>query len=306
MGRYVIGRTLQAIPVILLTSIVVFLVLHIAPGDPVRMMAGPTATEADLANVRSRLGLDQPLPVQYGHWAAAVLHGDLGASIRSRTPVAEILPNRYWNTIRLTLVSMVFSIVVGTLAGIVAAAKAGSALDLLTTAVAVAGLSIPPFWLGLMLILVFSVFLGWLPAGGGDSWRHLILPALSLGAATAAIIARMVRSSLLEVLRTDYLRTGRAKGLREQALLLHHAMPNALIPTVTIIGLQFGTLLAGAVVTEVVFSWPGIGSLLVSSILNRDFPVVQGTLLVVSLTFILVNLLTDLLYFWIDPRIRVA
>lgn len=305
MGRYVIGRTLQAIPVIVLTSIVVFFVLHIAPGDPVRMLASPTATEADLDNIRSRLGLDQPLPVQYGRWVSSVLRGDLGESIRSGTPVSEILPDRYWNTIRLTVASMVISIVVGIVAGLVSAAKAGSPLDLFTTVVAVAGLSIPPFWLGLMLILVFSVFLGWLPAGGGDSWRHLILPALSLGVATAAIIARMVRSSLLEVLRTDYLRTGRAKGLREQALLLRHAMPNALIPTVTVIGLQFGTLLAGAVITEVVFSWPGIGSLLVTSILNRDFPVVQATLLVVSLTFLLVNLLTDLLYFWIDPRIRV-
>ena len=191
------------------------------------------------------------------------------------------------------------------MAGVIAAAKAGSPLDLLTTTVAVAGLSIPPFWLGLMLILLFSVTLGWLPAGGGDSWRHLILPAISLGAATAAIIARMVRSTLLEVLRTDYLRTGRAKGIREQALLFGHALPNALIPTVTVVGLQFGTLLAGAVITEVVFSWPGVGSLLVTSILNRDFPLVQATLLIVSLTFLVVNLLTDLVYFWIDPRIRI-
>ena len=177
---------------------------------------------------------------------------------------------------------------------------------MLTTTVAVAGLSIPPFWLGLILILVFSVHLGWFPAGGGDSWRHLVLPAISLGAATAALIARMVRSCLLEVLRTDYLRTGRAKGLREQTLLVGHALPNALIPTVTVVGLQFGTLLAGAVITEVVFAWPGVGSLLVGSILNRDFPVVQATLLVVTLTFILVNLLTDVLYFRIDPRIRVG
>lgn len=305
MGRYVIGRTLQAIPVVILTTMVVFLVLHLAPGDPVRMLASPTATEEDLNNIRSRLGLDQPLPAQYGRWITSVLQGDLGESIRSGTPVLEILPERYWNTIRLTLASMVIAVVIGSIAGIVAAARSGSALDLFTTAVAVAGLSIPPFWLGLMLILVFSVYLGWLPAGGGDSWRHLILPAISLGAATAAIIARMVRSSLLEVLRTDYLRTGRAKGLREQTLLLGHALPNALIPTVTVVGLQFGTLLAGAVITEVVFSWPGIGSLLVTSILNRDFPLVQATLLIVSMTFLAVNLLTDLLYFWIDPRIRV-
>lgn len=305
MGRYVLERVLQAIPVIVLTTLAVFLLLHLAPGDPVRMMATPTATAEDLANLRSRLGLDQPLPVQYGRWISAALRGDLGESLRSGAPVLEILPERYWNTIRLTVVSMALAIVVGGLAGVIAAAKAGSPLDLLTTTVAVAGLSIPPFWLGLMLILLFSVTLGWLPAGGGDSWQHLILPAVSLGAATAAIIARMVRSTLLEVLRTDYLRTGRAKGIREQALLFGHALPNAMIPTVTVVGLQFGTLLAGAVITEVVFSWPGIGSLLVTSILNRDFPLVQATLLIVSLTFIVVNLLTDLVYFWIDPRIRV-
>lgn len=305
MGRYIIERVLQAIPVIVLTTLAVFLLLHLAPGDPVRMMATPTATAEDLANLRARFGLDQPLPVQYGRWIAAALRGDLGESLRSGAPVLEILPERYWNTIRLTMVSMALAIVVGGLAGVISAAKAGSPLDLLTTTVAVAGLSIPPFWLGLMLILLFSVTLGWLPAGGGDSWRHLILPAISLGAATAAIIARMVRSTLLEVLRTDYLRTGRAKGIREQALLFGHALPNALIPTVTVVGLQFGTLLAGAVITEVVFSWPGVGSLLVTSILNRDFPLVQATLLIVSLTFIVVNLLTDLVYFWIDPRIRV-
>ena len=305
MGRYIVERVLQAIPVIVLTTLAVFLLLHLAPGDPVRMMATPTATAEDLANLRSRLGLDQPLPAQYGRWITSALRGDLGESLRSGAPGLEILPERYWNTIRLTVVSMALAIVVGGLAGVIAAAKAGSPLDLLTTTVAVAGLSIPPFWLGLMLILLFSVTLGWLPAGGGDSWQHLILPAISLGAATAAIIARMVRSTLLEVLRTDYLRTGRAKGIREQALLFRHAMPNALIPTVTVVGLQFGTLLAGAVITEVVFSWPGVGSLLVTSILNRDFPLVQATLLIVSLTFIVVNLLTDLVYFWIDPRIRI-
>ena len=305
MGRYIAGRSLQAIPVVVATSIVVFLILHLAPGDPVRMLASPTATEQDLANIRNRLGLDQPLPIQYGRWIASVLQGDMGESLRSGAPVLEILPERYWNTIRLTLASMMIAAIVGLLAGLAAAARPGSFIDVLTTTVAVAGLSIPPFWLGLILILVFSVQLGWLPAGGGDSWHHLILPAISLGTATAALIARMVRSSLLEVIRTDYVRTGRAKGLREDALILGHALPNALIPTITVFGLQFGTLLAGAVITEVVFSWPGIGSLLVTSILNRDFPIVQATLLVVSLTFLVVNLLTDLLYFWVDPRIRI-
>jgi ABC-type dipeptide/oligopeptide/nickel transport system permease component len=306
VGRYVLQRLVQAVPVVVATSVVVFLLLHLAPGDPVRMVASPTASAQDIATIRSRLGLDQPLPVQYARWAGSVLRGDLGESLRSGAPVSELLPKRYWNTIRLTLASMAISVVVGFVVGIASAARAGSALDVVATTVAVAGLSVPPFWLGLMLILVFSVGLGWLPAGGGDSWRHLILPAVSLGTATTALIARMVRSSLLEVVRTDYIRTGRGKGLNEGLLLRAHALPNALIPIVTVVGLQFGTLLAGAVITEVVFSWPGVGSLLVTSILNRDFPVVQATLLVVSLSFVFVNLLTDLLYFRLDPRIAVG
>jgi len=292
--------------VALLVSLVVFLLLHIAPGDPVRIMAGPTATEADIERVRARLGLDAPLPVQYVQWLGQVVQGNFGESLRSGEPVMEFLPERFVNTVWLTMVSMAVALILGLTGGIVVASRPGSFQDTSVMIVAVAGLSIPSFWLGLILILIFSVRLGWLPSGGGGSWQHIILPAISLGLATSALIARMVRSSLIEVLNADYVRTARARGLKERAILIRHAVPNALIPTITVIGLQFGTLLAGAVVTEVVFSWPGMGSLLVSAIANRDFPVVQAALLVVSFSFLLVNLLTDLLYAWVDPRVRLV
>jgi ABC-type dipeptide/oligopeptide/nickel transport system permease component len=292
------------VPVALLVSITVFLLLHLAPGDPARMLASPTAKQEDIERIRERIGLNDPLPVQYLRWLGNALTGDLGESIRSGAPVTEVLPERLWNTVRLTLASMTFAILFGMLGGILAALRPGSLPDVATMCIAVAGLSVPPFWLGLMLILFFSVRLDWLPAGGGDSWQHLVLPALSLGLASAALIARMVRSSLLEVLRADYVRTARARGLRDRAIVTRHALPNALIPTITVIGLQFGTLMAGAVITEVVFSWPGMGSLLVTAINNRDFPVVQASLLVISISFLLVNLITDLLYAVVDPRLR--
>ena len=306
MGAVIVRRLAQMIPVAFLVSLVVFLLLHIAPGDPVRMLASPTAKQEDLERIRERMGLNDPLLVQYTRWLGNALTGDFGESMRSGAPISELLPPRLWNTVRLTLASMALAIALGLAGGLIAALRPGSLLDTVTMAVSVAGLSIPPFWLGLMLILFFSVRLDLLPAGGGDSWRHVILPALSLGLASAALIARMVRSSLLEVLRADYVRTARARGLRDRAVVARHALPNALIPTITVIGLQFGTLLAGAVVTEVVFSWPGMGTLLVSAISNRDFPVVQASLLAVSISFLLVNLLTDLLYTVADPRIRVS
>jgi peptide/nickel transport system permease protein len=306
MGAVIVRRLAQMIPVAFLVSLVVFLLLHIAPGDPVRMLASPTAKQEDLERIRERMGLNDPLLVQYTRWLGNALTGDFGESMRSGAPISELLPPRLWNTVRLTLASMALAIALGLTGGLIAALRPGSLLDTVTMAVSVAGLSIPPFWLGLMLILFFSVRLDLLPAGGGDSWSHLVLPALSLGLASAALIARMVRSSLLEVLRADYVRTARARGLRDRAVVARHALPNALIPTITVIGLQFGTLLAGAVVTEVVFSWPGMGTLLVTAISNRDFPVVQASLLAVSISFLLVNLLTDLLYTVADPRIRVS
>jgi ABC-type dipeptide/oligopeptide/nickel transport system permease component len=306
VSAMIVQRLSQMVPVVLLVSATVFMLLHIAPGDPVRMLASPTAKAEDLERIRESLGLNDPVAIQYSRWLGNAVRGDLGVSMRSGAPVSELLPPRMWNTLRLTVASMVIAILVGLAGGVIAALRAGTPVDAALMAVSVAGLSIPPFWLGLMLILLFSVRLGWLPAGGGDSWRHLVLPAISLGLASAALIARMVRSGLLEVVGGDYIRTARAKGLVEPSVVRRHALPNALIPTITVIGLQFGALLAGAVVTEVVFSWPGMGTLLVASINNRDFPVVQASLLVISLTFLLVNLLTDILYARVDPRVRVS
>jgi peptide/nickel transport system permease protein len=301
--RFVLRRVIQAIPVILLSTVFVFALLQIAPGDPVRMLASPTATEGDIMRIRERLGLDESLPVQYLTWLSNVVRLDLGESVRSGVPVSDLLPNRVMNTLRLTMAAMVITIVLGLTAGVIAAMRPGTWLDTVIMGVSVLGLSIPPFWLGLMLILLFSVRLDWLPAGGGSGFSHMVLPAISLGLASSAIVARMVRSSMLEVIGLDYIRTARAKGLSRSTLITRHALPNALIPTITVIGLQFGALLAGATITETIFAWPGLGSLLVQSILNRDFPVVQATLLLITVMFIIINLLTDMLYAVVDPRI---
>lgn len=303
MLRYVLRRAVQAIPVVFLSTVFVFALLQIAPGDPVRMLASPTATEGDILRIRERLGLDEPLPVQYMTWLANVVRLDFGESVRSGVPVGELLPGRLSNTLQLTLAAMIITIVVGMAAGVMAAMRPGTWLDTIIMASSVLGLSIPPFWLGLMLILLFSVRLDWFPAGGGSSPAHLVLPAISLGLASSAIVARMVRSSMLEVIGLDYIRTARAKGLSRSTLIVRHALPNALIPTITVIGLQFGALLAGATITETIFAWPGLGSLLVQSILNRDFPVVQAALLLITVMFIVINLLTDVLYAVVDPRI---
>jgi peptide/nickel transport system permease protein/oligopeptide transport system permease protein len=267
------------------------------------MLASPTATEGDILRIRERLGLDEPLHVQYLTWLANVARLDFGESVRSGVPVGELLPGRVANTLQLTLAAMIITIIVGMAAGVIAAMRPGTWLDTIIMATSVLGLSIPPFWLGLMLILLFSVRLDWFPAGGGSSPAHLVLPAISLGLASSAIVARMVRSSMLEVIGLDYIRTARAKGLSRSTLIVRHALPNALIPTITVIGLQFGALLAGATITETIFAWPGLGSLLVQSILNRDFPVVQAALLLITVMFIVINLLTDVLYAVVDPRI---
>lgn len=288
---------------IFLSTVFVFALLQIAPGDPVRMLASPSATEGDIIRLRERMGLDEPLPVQYLTWLGNVLRLDLGESVRSGVPVGELLPSRIVNTLQLTLASMVITIVLGLAAGVIAAMRPGTWLDAIIMATSVIGLSIPPFWLGLMLILYFSVRLDWFPAGGGSSPAYLVLPSISLGLASAAIVARMVRSSMLEVISLDYIRTARAKGLSKTTLVVRHGLPNALIPTITVIALQFGALLAGATITETIFAWPGLGSLLVQSILNRDFPVVQACLLLITIMFIVINLLTDLLYAVVDPRI---
>lgn len=302
--NYLINRMAHALLTIVVVSVLVFSLLHFTPGDPVRSMATPATAPADIDRLRMKWGLDRPLPVQYGIWVTNVLQGDFGQSVRMRVSVSEVLWPRFFNTLRLTAFAMAIALVLGIGIGIAASVKRGSIIDTFSMIIAVSGFSIPPFWLGLILILLFSVHLGWFPAGGGDSWRHIVLPALSLAVASMSLTARITRSAMLEVLTTDYIRTARAKGLDERRILWVHALKNASIPIVTIVGLQFGILMSGAVVTEIVFSWPGIGWLLVNGILDRDFPVVQASLLVVAMTFVVINFIVDALYTVLDPRIR--
>jgi ABC-type dipeptide/oligopeptide/nickel transport system permease component len=303
--RYAFQRLLLAIPVLVGISVLTFLMLHLVPGDPVAAMfvdqGGASAEQREA--VRRQLGLDQPLPVQYWRSVSNAVRGDLGRSIRTNEPVADLLVRNFPPTLQLTLASMAFAIVLGVLLGTVAAIRHNSWLDSLTMLIALNGVSIPGFWLGLLLISLFAVNLHWVPIIGGGGWRGLILPAVALGFAAAAIIARMVRSSLLEALGEQYVVTARAKGLAERPVILRHALRNAAIPVVTIVGLQFGGLLGGAVIIEQVFARQGIGRMLVGALQGRDFPVAQGGVLFVAVVYVLVNLLVDLLYGVIDPRI---
>ncbi len=304
MWAYIAKRLLLAIPVILGVAFVVFAMVRIVPGDPAQVIAGEAATKEFVEAVRKDLGLDRPLLEQFVSFVGNLLRGDFGRSVRSRAPVVLEVRARLPNTISLTLAGMLVAITVGVTAGVVSAVRPYSLVDTSVMLVALAGLSMPVFWSGLMLILVFAVWLGWLPAVGTGTPAHLILPAVTLGMATAAIIARMTRSSMLEVLRSDYIRTARAKGLAEPSVVSRHAFRNALIPVITVVGLQMGTLLSGAVLTESVFAWPGIGRLLVEGILTRDYPIVQAAVLVVAMAFVLVNLFVDVLYAIVDPRIH--
>lgn len=304
MSSYLSRRLLQLVPVLIGVSIVVFGLLHLIPGDPARLFLGPEATPADVAVIRSKLGLDQPLPKQYWTFVSHLSKGDLGRSIRSDRPVAQELMARYPNTIKLTCFALLATIIIGLPAGIVAAVKPNSWADNLLMLVALVGVSMPVFWLGLMLILLFSLSLNLFPTGGNDSWLHFVLPALALGLGSAAIVARLTRSSMLEVIRSDYIRTARAKGLAERIVIFRHALRNAMIPIVTILGLETGALLGGAVLTETVFAINGVGRFVVQSIGFRDYPVVQGTVLILAASFVLVNLVVDLSYVWTDPRIR--
>ncbi len=304
MWRYVLKRLLLALPVLLGVSVVVFVAIRLIPGDPAQIMAGQAATEEVVRQIRQSLGLDRPLPVQYLYFLRNVVRGDLGRSLFNGAPVVEELGQRFPRTVRLALASMVVASVIGIPAGILAATRHLSWVDTLVMLVALVGVSMPVFWLGLNLILVFSVRLQWLPAFGYETWRHLLLPSVTLGAASAAIVARMTRSAMLEVLGQDYIRTARAKGLAERVVVNRHALRNALIPVVTVLGLQLGTLLSGAVLTETVFAWPGIGRLLVDAVLARDYPIIQGATLLIAATFVALNLAVDVLYGLLDPRIR--
>jgi peptide/nickel transport system permease protein len=312
--RYVVRRLLLLVPVLLGVSIIIFMVLHLAPGDPAEIMLGSQATQADLERLRSELGLTQPLHVQYVHWLGLVARGDLGRSIWMKRPVLGEVLTRFKATLVLTGAALVLSTAVGLALGITSAIRPNSALDRLSAVASLFGASMPVFWLGIVLMVIFALWLGWLPAsgmfapyGGGDLrdlLLHLALPAVTLAAASVTIIARLTRSTMLETLGQDYIRTARAKGVVERAVVLRHGLKNALIPIVTVVGVQAGYLLGGAVLTETVFAWPGVGTLMVQGILARDFPLVQGCVLVVALSFVVINLAVDLLYAWLDPRIR--
>lgn len=304
MGPYIVRRLIYMIPVIIGVSVAVFMMIHLIPGDPAEILAGMEATEEDVAAVRQSLGLDQPLHVQYFKFISQALVGDFGESFRTGRPVIEEIGSRYLNTMMLGLAAMLVAVVFGAVTGIVSAVKKFSVFDNVSLMASLIGVSMPTFFLGLVLMWFFSVYLGVLPMAGKGGLSHLILPALTLGAPSAAIISRMTRSSLVDVLEQDYIRTARAKGLREMVVINIHGIRNAIIPVVTVVGLQLGYLLGGAVVTETVFAWPGIGRLVVQSILGRDFPVIQASVLILALTFVLINLLTDLLYSLLDPRIQ--
>lgn len=304
MATYIARRLLTVIPTLLGVLLVVFLMVRLAPGDPAELLAGEFATPETLADIRQRFGLEQPWYTQLGLYTVNMFQGDLGESVRTRQPVTEELADYFPNTLVLTLGAMLVALLIGVPAGIVSAIRPGTIFDLLAMLGALIGVSMPVFWFGLMAILIFSVQLGWFPVAGTGTLWHMVLPAITLGLGTASILARMTRSAMLEVLSQDFIRTARAKGVAGRVVIFKHAFRNALIPVVTITGLQFGGLLEGAVITETVFAWPGIGQLLVSSILARDYPVVQGAVLLIAVAFILINLVVDLMYGVIDPRIR--
>jgi peptide/nickel transport system permease protein len=304
MAQYAARRLLLVIPILIGVSLIVFLLIHLIPGDPARMLAGEDATLEDIQAVRHRLGLDAPLHLQYFRFVGGLLRGDLGESLRSGRPVAQELRVRWPVTIRLTVLALVVMILLGVPAGIVSATRPNSLFDNVSMMTALVGVSMPVFWLGLMLMLVFAYYLRLFPTAGNETWRHFVLPALTLGLSSSAIVARLTRSSMLEVMGQDFVRTARAKGLAERVVVYKHALRNALIPVVTVLGLEFGSLLGGAVLTETVFTINGMGRYMVLSIGFRDYPVVQGAVLIFALGFVLVNLLVDLTYAVVDPRIR--
>lgn len=304
MFSYVIKRLLGLIPTLFIVAVLVFLFVHLLPGDPARLIAGPEADAQVIDMVRSQLGLDKPLWSQFLHYMGNVLQGDFGNSLVSRRPVSEEIASRFMPTLWLTLASMVWAVLFGLAAGVIAAVWRNRWPDRLSMTLAVSGISFPAFALGMLLMQVFSVELGWLPTVGADSWQHYILPSITLGAAVSAVMARFTRASFVDVLGEDYIRTARAKGVSERWVLMKHALRNAMIPVVTMMGLQFGFLLGGSIVVEKVFNWPGLGRLLVDSVEMRDYPVIQAEVLLFSLEFILINLVVDVLYAAINPAIR--
>jgi peptide/nickel transport system permease protein len=316
MALVLARRLLWMIPILLGISVIVFSMMHLAPGDPAEAILGPRGTEELLRQARRELGLDQPLHVQYGQWVLNAVRGDLGKSYRLNRPVAPEVLDRFKNSALLAGIAFIIAVVIGMLAGCVSAVRRGGLLDNAVMAFTVTGISMPPFYLGMLLIILFSVKLDLLPTGGMYDVRqdpntsrllvHLILPTLTLAAVPIAVIARIMRSSMLEVIGQDYIRTARAKGLRDRGVVGRHALRNALIPVVAVVGLQVGYLLSAAALVEVVFSWPGLGSLLVQSVVQRDLPLAQGAVLVIAVVYVVVNILTDLVQAWLDPRINFA
>jgi len=304
MLRFIASRLLSTAIVVFGVITLVFLLIHIVPGDPVEVMLGESAPTADREALRKALGLDQPLLTQFGQYLGKLARGDLGESLHSKQPVSAILAERLPSTAILAVAGLGIALLISLPLGALAAMKQHTIWDSGAMTFALLGISIPHFWFGPLLILVFSLWLGWLPVSGQDHPMSLILPALTLGTALAAILSRMTRAVLLETLKEDYIRTARSKGLSEPAIVLHHALKNAALPILTLLGLQLGALLGGAVITEIIFAWPGLGYTLVEAIQRRDYPVVQACVLLISLTYVLVNTATDLLYGYFDPRIR--
>ncbi|ACZ38410.1 ABC transporter permease [Sphaerobacter thermophilus] len=312
MTRYIVQRLVQAVGVVLLVSVFVFALVRLIPGDPVSIMLGENLSPEVERELIRKWGLDRPIFEQYVAWLANLVRGDLGQSIRTQESVGQLIAARIPATSMLAVGAMIIAIGIGIPAGVVAAYRANTGLDYAAMLAALVGLCVPSFWLGLLLMLLFSLRLGWFPVSGyvsplddlGASLRHLVLPALALGVGLSASISRMTRSAMLDVLRQDYVRTARAKGLSERATVLGHALRNALMPTITVIGLQLGFLLGGSVVVEEIFGYPGVGQLLVFAINNRDYPLIQGVVMIFALTFVIVNLLVDLSYAYLDPRIK--
>lgn len=310
MAALIVRRLVQMFFLLLGITFIVFISMHLAPGDPAAIIGGPTATKSDILNIRHRLGLDRPLLVQYWQYLVNLFHGNLGYSFQTQRSVSSEIITRLPNTVDLAVASVIVSIVIGIPAGIISALKQNSWIDVFSTTFSLGGISIPNFWFGAMLILIFAVHFQWLPVGGLDApfwtltgFKEILLPAITLGTGSAAMIARMSRSSMLEIIRADFVRTARAKGVKEHVVIWVHCLRNAMIPVITVVGLNFGFLLGGTIITEQVFAINGIGRLMVESISSRDFPMVQGAVLLVATIFVVVNLLVDLIYALVDPRI---
>lgn len=304
MSAYFLKRLIATIPVVFGVTIAVFAMMHAVPGDPVEIMLGEFQTSPEqMEQLRSQLHLDEPIPEQYGRFVVGAAHGDLGTSIRTKRPVSTMIWENLPSTIELTFTGLGIALILGTVFGVLAAIRQNSWIDVASMVFAGVGVAMPSFWLGIMLTFLFSLRLRWFPAAGGGDWRHLVLPALALGLGASAVIARLTRSAMLEVMNQDYIVTARAKGLKASTVVVRHALRNALTPVVTILGLQIGALLGGSVVIETVFGRPGIGRLIVRAILEKDFPVVQGVVLFVAVGYVLINLLVDVLYAALDPRI---